>query len=72
MDARCVMIMGSKMKFTFEEWKERVGAPNYTKEYGAAFKRLYGEDLDKITEDTLRAEYETYINDIDEGWTEVK
>ena len=58
-------------KLTYEDWKERVGSPNYTEEYKAAFKRLYGEDLDKTSEDTLRAEYETYINDIDEGWAEV-
>lgn len=59
-------------RLTFEEYKERVGAPNYTDEYKAAFKRLHDEDLDEVMEENLRAEYETYLNDLDEGWEEVK
>lgn len=59
-------------KLSFEEYKERVGVPNYSDEYKAAFKRIHNEDLDQMLEDNLRSEYELYCKDQDEGWVEVK
>jgi hypothetical protein len=59
--------MNNKTPLSFEEWKGNV-APKYSDELLKSMKRLHDIDYNQQFEDTLKLEYQNYLDDFNGNW----